>query len=142
MNKKTKLIRTPKVKNKYNLKPSDIRKLIISDRSKLCEPTFWRNNVIDAWCISGSTAKTAADREYGTYNSYWIGIYDIDAKAYAGKIRYSLDGCGGMTTKCINSFYNPNDIKTEDDLLIQEMLLEKVNSLIDSGILSLERRDV
>lgn len=41
-------MRKPKVENKYNLKPSDINKLIVKDRSKIKEPLFWRNNVINA----------------------------------------------------------------------------------------------
>lgn len=33
-------MRKPKVENKYNLKPSDINKLIVKDRSKIKEPLF------------------------------------------------------------------------------------------------------
>lgn len=52
-------MRKPKVENKYNLKPSDINKLIVNDRSKIKEPLFWRNDVINAWCISKSIGTDA-----------------------------------------------------------------------------------
>lgn len=45
-------MRKPKVENKYNLKFSDIKNLQIVDRSRICEPLFWRNDIIGAWCIS------------------------------------------------------------------------------------------
>ena len=87
-------MRKPTVKNKYNLKPSDINKLKILDRSKIKEPLFWRNNVIDAWCLSVNTSKNSKDLEFGTYSEFWLGIYDDDAKSYAGKIRYNFSAYG------------------------------------------------
>ena len=75
------------VENKYNLTIKDIRKLKIGDRSKICEPLFWRNNIISAWCIT-DVAGTYYDEKNGTDNEYWIGIYDEDAKSYAGKFRF------------------------------------------------------
>lgn len=41
-------MRKPRVKNKYNLTISKIKKLKIKDRSQVCEPLFCRNNVISA----------------------------------------------------------------------------------------------
>lgn len=52
-------MRKPKVENKYNLKPGDIPNLVILDRSKIRSPLFWRNDVINAWCISGSVGSDA-----------------------------------------------------------------------------------
>lgn len=43
-------MRKPRVENKYNLKPADIKNLIVKDQSKIKEPLFWRNSVINA-CI-------------------------------------------------------------------------------------------
>ena len=54
-------MREPKIKNKYHLKPADISRLVVNDRSKIKEPLFWRNDVINAWCISKSIG-TDADR--------------------------------------------------------------------------------
>ena len=59
-------MRIPKVKNKYNLTMSKIRRLKIADRSKVCEPIFWRNDVIGAWCICG-TSGNDMDRMFGTF---------------------------------------------------------------------------
>ncbi len=128
------LHRKPMVENKYNLTISKIKKLQIGNRSLLSEPLFWRNNVISAWCISGSSG-TSADHRYGTDNGYWIGIYDEDAKAYAGKFRINFSSYGGMCGYTFNSFYRPADIENENDLRIQELFLEKINYLIDLGIL-------
>lgn len=47
-------MRNPQVDNKYNLTMAKIRRLKIADRSNVCEPLFWRNDVIGAWCICGS----------------------------------------------------------------------------------------
>lgn len=74
-------MRKPKVKNKYNLTMKKINNLKIGDESKICEPLFWRNNVVSAWCISKDIG-TDADKRYGTDNSFWIGIYD---EPYYGK---------------------------------------------------------
>ena len=130
-------MRKSRVKNKYNLTFADIKNLQILDRSKICEPLFWRNNVINAWCISENTAKTFEDYEYGTYNEYWIGIYDED-KPVKNKIRVECSAYGGMCKYKFKHFFDYKDIETEEDLEIQEKLLSKVNQLIDMGILEIK----
>lgn len=60
-------MRKPKIENKYNLSFSDVKKLKVGDRSKVCEPLFWRNDVVNAWCISETTVKNSNDSRYGTY---------------------------------------------------------------------------
>lgn len=132
-------MRKPTVKNKYKLTMKDCRKLVVKDRSKICEPLFWRNNVISAWCLSGSTAKNNFDREYGTHNSFWIGVYDEDAKAYAGKVRIDVTGHGDIFSYKFEKFYDYRLIENEHDLRVQEMLLEKLNMLIDEGILEVKK---
>ena len=133
-------MRKPKVPNKYNLTPAMIRKLRY-DRSKVGEPTFWRNNVIDAWCITRDTAKNGNDRTFGTYDSFWLGIYDDDAKSYAGKLRYYFDSYGGMCSYKFDRFYDELQIDNMDDLEIQEKALEVLNQLIDDGVLMLDKED-
>lgn len=127
------IMREPTVPNIYNLTVPMIRQLRV-DRSKVGEPWFWRNNVISAWCLSGSTAKCAADDEFGTTDEYWLGVYDEDAKAYAGKIRVSFSTYGGMCGYNFKEFYNPKDIENELDLEIQEKFLKVMNDLIERGI--------
>lgn len=127
-------MRKPRVKNKYNLTIPQIRKLVIKDRSQVCAPLFWRNNVISAWCISGH-AGNKADERLSTDNEYWIGIYDEDAKAYKGKFRFEFFTYGGMCGYRFEKFFQPADIECENDLLIQERFLEKINELLDKGIL-------
>lgn len=129
-------MRKPKIKNKYNLKPKDIQKATILDRSKLEQKPFWRNNAINAWCLSGGTGKGIYD---SPINEYWIAFYDEDAKSYAGKIRLSLSCWEGMGKYKLNSFFNPKDIKNIADLEIQEMLLERINWLIDNQIIAINR---
>ena len=130
-------MRKPKVPNKYNLTPAKVRKLKY-DRSKIGKPMFWRNNVIDAWCITRDTAKNDKDWEYGAYDGFWLGIYDDDAKRYAGKVRITFESYGGMCGYNITGFYKPSEIENEMDLEIQEKALEVLNQLIDDGVLWIE----
>ena len=130
-------MRKPKVENKYNLKPKDIQKAIILDYERLKQPPFWRNNVVQAWCLSGYIRPNPKDI-YGTYDlEYWIGFYDKNAKSYAGKIRLSCSSYGGMCHYNFKSFFNPKEIDCEIDLEIQEKLLSRINWLIDEGIIEI-----
>ena len=97
-------MRKPKVENKYNLKPKDIQKAFILDYDKLHKSPFWRNDVVQAQCLSETTIKNREDDEYGCYNEYWIGFYDKDAKSYAGKIRLSCSAYGGMCSYNFKKF--------------------------------------
>lgn len=128
------LPREPKVENKYNLTVPKIRKLKVGSRTLASCPLFWRNDVIAAWCINatfgGATAIAA-----GAESSYWIGIYDEDAKAYAGKVRCHFSSYGGMCSYEFRDFFKPKDIDNLQDLELQESFLEKINELIDLGIL-------
>lgn len=128
-------MRTPTVNNKYNLTMAKIRRLKVVDRSKVCKPLFWRNDVIGAWCIIGS-AGSDMDIQFGTDNEFWIGIYDDNAKTYAGKFRVHLTSYGGMCAYKFNQFFREKDIENDNDLLIQEKFLAKINELIDCGVLA------
>ena len=119
----------PTVKNRYKLKISDIKNLKIKDRSKICEPLFWRNDVIKAWCICGAVGKFE-DAEY------WIGIYDEDAPSYAGKFRFNFTTYMGMCSYNFEKFYDKSEIENNYDWQIQEKFLAKINELLDLGILS------
>lgn len=130
-------MRKPMVKNKYNLTIKQLKKYKVADRIQVKLPFFWRNNVIQAWCISGS-AGTDKDRQFGTDDGFWIGIYDEDAKAYAGKFRFYFTSYGGMCGYEFNQFFDEKDIDCENDMRVQEMFLEKINMLIDCGIIALE----
>lgn len=130
-------MRQPIVENKYNLTMAKIRKLKIADRSQIGKPLFWRNDVIGAWCIVGA-AGSDMDIQFGTDNEFWIGIYDDNAKAYAGKLRVRLTSYGGMCGYKFNQFFKEKDIENDNDLLIQEKFLSKINELIDLGILCQE----
>ena len=132
-------MRKPTVKNKYNLTMKDCRHLAVKDRSKICEPLFWRNDVINAWCVYGSTAKNAKEAEYGSYDEFWLGVYDKDAKSYADKIRVKFSAYGGMCHYNFNKFYDYTKIEHEIDLEVQEMFLEKINMLLDEGIVEVQK---
>lgn len=45
---------------------------------------------------------------------------------------------GGMCGYEFNQFFDEKDIDCENDMRVQEMFLEKINMLIDSGIITLE----
>lgn len=131
---KEKNIRKPKVVNKYNLKPKDIQKAIILDYDRLHKPPFWRNNVVQAWCLLDGSEKGF----YGNWiDSYWIGFYDKDAKAYAGKIRLSCSAMEDMCNYNFERFYDYAEIENEIDLELQEKLLEMINWMIDEGIIAI-----
>lgn len=129
-------MRKPKVKNKYNLTPEKIDKLLVN-RDLVKEPVFWRNNVIDAWCISTNTIKNSLDEEFSTYNEFWLGVYDENAKSYAGKVRHHFSAYGGMCSYNFKRFFNYQEIENEMDLEIQEKAIKKLNQLIDDGVLIL-----
>ena len=136
--KKNTLIRKPRIENKYNLKPSDIRKMVVIDRQRLQEPAFWRNNVIHAWCLTGGAGKGL----YDSMNEYWIGFYDENAPAYAGKTRFSVFAYEGMCSYKFNTFYKPSDIENLADLEIQEKLLDRMNWLLDEGIVKIDGLEI
>lgn len=127
-------LRKPKVENKYNLKPKDIQKAIVLDRKRLTQEPFWRNNVVKAWCLSDGTGKGF----YGDWiDSYWIGFYDEKAKSHAGKIRLSCSSYEDMCSYDFKKFFDPEEIENEVDLELQEKLLERLNWLIDEGIVEI-----
>ena len=129
-------MRKPKVENKYNLKPKDIEKAVVLDREKLRQSPFWRNDVIGAWCLTGGSGKGY----YGGYiNSYWIGFYDENAKSYAGKIRLNCSAYEDMCSYDFEKFFDPKEIETEIDLELQEKLLNRINWLIDEGIIEISK---
>lgn len=132
-------MRKPTVKNKYKLTMKDCKHLVVKDRSKICEPLFWRNDVIKAWCASGSTAKNFYKYGEDSSSSFWIGVYDEDAKAYANKVRVEFDAYGGMCSYKFNKFFDYSEIECEDDLRVQEIFLERINMLIDEGVLEVKR---
>ena len=140
-------MRKPRIENKYNLTMSDVKHLAVNDRSKISGSLFWRNNVISAWCISGETSAKCFKRgdfakwvdiqllNDGMQDEFWIGIYDDNAKAYAGKVRVSFSSYGGMCGYEFKRFYDEKDIENEQDLVVQEMFMKTINQLLDEGIL-------
>lgn len=132
---KEKVMRRPRVENKYNIKPKDIEKAVILDYDRLFQPPFWRNNVVQAWCLSGGAGKGF----YGDWiDSYWIGFYDKDAKAYAGKIRLSCSTMEDLCSYNFKKFFDYREIENETDLELQEKLLERINWLIDEKIIAIK----
>lgn len=149
--KSNKAIVLSKVTNSYKLTLKKIQKLyvnrdaltkIIADKEILKDIGFWRNDVIHAWCLSGDTAQSDKDREYGTFNEFWLGIYDLDAPAYKGAVRATCSAWGGMAHYKFNEFFLAKDIEHKDDLIIQEKLLQAVNTLIDKGVLMLSSEQI
>ncbi len=128
--------RTTKIENKYNLKPKDIQHATVLRPKALHEKPFWRNDVVKAWCLSGGVGQGV----YGDYDyEYWIGFYDDDAPAYAGKIRMYCTCFEGMCTYDFKEFFNPNEIENMYDLELQEELLKVINWLIDSEIIRIDK---
>ena len=119
----------PKVENRYNLTYSDIQRLKVRNRELIKEPLFYWNDQISAWCISEvSDTKWRED-------TFWIGIYAKDAPEYPGEFHFHFTSYAGMTGYVFEHFYNPEEIETKYDLMIQEKFLAKINHLLDMGIL-------
>lgn len=132
---KEKIMRRPKIKNKYNLKPKDIEKAVILDYNRLHQSPFWRNDVVQAWCLVGGSGKGF----YGDWiDSYWIGFYDKDAKSYANKIRLSCTSHEEMCGYNFKNFFDFAEIENEVDLELHEKLLERINWLIDEKIIAIK----
>lgn len=127
-------MRKTRVENKYNLTPNSVMRLKVN-REKVNESFFWRNNLINAWCISGNTAKEADEHKFGTYNSFLLYIFDKDSQAFPDQIILSFYEYGELSFYMFDKFYDFSTIKQESDLEIQEMFLEKINHLIDEGVL-------
>lgn len=125
-------MREPRVKNRYNLTVDCIKSLKVIDYSKIGEPLFWRNNSINAWCMSGNTMRSHEDSRFGSYSSYWIAIKDDEPT----RVDIKFSAYGGMCDYEFNEFYNKSFIQNDIDLRIQESALETINRLIDEGILA------
>lgn len=131
---KEKNIRKPKIENKFNLKPKDIEKAVVLDYERLHQAPFWRNDVVQAWCLSDGSGKGY----YGDWwDSYWIGFYDSDAKTYAGQIRLNCSSHEDMCNYIFKYFFDYSEIEIEEDLELQEKLLSRINWMIDEKIISI-----
>lgn len=113
------LIQNPRVPNKYKLTIEKVKNLKVGNTSKIGEPLFWRNNIVNAWCISGGTR----------CDSFWIGFYDN------GSFKFTISCYEDMCWYNFKEFYKIEEIEIIDDFLVQEKFLEKINYLIDEGIL-------
>ena len=116
-------------KNKYDLTISKIKDLKVGNREKVKEPLFWRNNGIEAWCIYYAIGPEMCNE------SFWIGIYDETAKKKACLFEFMFTTYGGMCGYVFDEFYREEDIENDMDLQIQSKFLEKINDLIDNGVL-------
>lgn len=119
-------MRKPRVENKYNLKPKDIERAEVLDRDRLKEEPFWRNDVVKAWCLS-EWIGDKEDRKFCTGNEFRILFYD------SGKIELFCT-CMELLSYNFKTFFNPNEIDHENDLILQEKLLDRLNWLIDERI--------
>ena len=119
--------------NKYNLTPKNILKLKVNKDLVNEENGFWRNNAINAWCISDYCGnKNLCDE-----SEYWLGIYDELTKQGKDKIKLDFSCHGGMCSYNFKKFFNPEEIENEDDYKIQYMFIEKMNELIEKGVFTL-----
>ena len=130
MSQPTILGRKPDVPNKYNLTPEDLNHLELLDKRQVKDPLFWRNNVINAWCISYENDDIAGDE-------FWLGIYD---KPFRNRlIHVHFSAYGGMCNYNFTKFYDPHQIDNIYDLDVQEHALKILNDLIDRGIIAVHK---
>ena len=129
-------MRAPKIENKYNPNVKSVYNLQVADRSKIGGNPFERDDLWRIWCISGSVG-TDTDKQTGTDATYRIGIFDEDAPFFTGGFEFQIDLPDGRNKYGFAGFYIPEEIENENDPLIQEMFLEKLNWLLDTGILKM-----
>lgn len=116
--------------NKYNLTMPLLRKnLYVKNEEGIKKNPFWRNDVIQAWCVSGGTI--------GEENEYWLGIYDKDAETYAGKIRIHFTTYDGMCSYDFDRFFTKGSVENRFDFDIQKQFILRINRLIEDGVLGL-----
>lgn len=118
--------------NKYNLKPTDIRKLVIVDWDKLKTCT-WKNNAKKngTWyChLEGCNLEK---QQYDEEDEFWIGFREED-----NKIDYHFSCYGGMCNYKFNTFYDFKEIENRFDAGIHINTIKWLNKMIDDGILAL-----
>lgn len=132
MKTQTILGRRPSVPNKYGLLFSDLKYMYLKDRTKVTKPRFWRNDIINAWCISAASG----DDIFG--DEFWLGIYD---KPYRNRlVRAYFTSYGGMCGYQFTKFYDPSEIENKYDLQIQEKALAILNALLDDQIIEIKRQ--
>lgn len=117
--------------NKYALTLHNIPKLKVNRDLVNKENGFWRNDVINAWCLSDCIGP------YYDETEYWLGIYDKLKKNGEDKIKVQFNTYGGMCGYEFKKFFNPAEIENDDDYKIQYMFIEKMNELIEKGVFTL-----
>lgn len=122
----------PRVANKYSLTINDIKNLRVGRRELITPNLFWWNSLISAWFITGNDNSKDT---ISNHNDFWITIYDVNAPRNAGKFTFKLTRSSGVHPYSFEEFYNPKDIESSNDLIIQEKFLNTINQLIDMGIL-------
>lgn len=120
---------TPTVENRYNLTYSAVKNLKVGNRELIKSPLFFWNSAICAWCICD-----ASDKQWRE-NSFWIGIHTLESPVHPGEFRFYFSNYTGMCSYTFEKFYNPDEIKSKYDLIIQEKFLATINKLLDMGIL-------
>ena len=122
--------------DKYNIQPKDLERVEI-----LVTPSpemgFWRNNVINAWCM-GQSFGTKDDFKYVSESDWWIGIYD---KPYRTKLfHYNMNCMGGMCSLKFSKFNDKQEFEhNEKELLIS--FIETINNLIDNHIIKVGEKE-
>lgn len=124
--------------NKYNLRYADMKRLRPVNAKAVAYAPFWRNNVINAWCLSAST-ETSETAGFRTSSEYWLAFYDEDAPEHPGETGFYMRRRGFKNYRP-KRFLDAKYIQSSDDLKIQRELIETVNQLIDDGRLYLPEK--
>lgn len=99
----------------------------IVDKNRITKSPFWRNDVVDAWCLS----KCIGTDVYAD-NEIWIGFYDN------GKIKVSVSAYDGMCDYKFNKFYDEATIENDIDWNTHVELLKMYNWLIDNEVVEVD----
>lgn len=119
--------------NKYHLTRDMLKQIKVLEPSKITEPLFRFNSVIDKWMITKNTAKNALDWSCLTYDEFMIMVDPLTWTAYV-----EFHAWGGMASYNFQDFFNPDEIEFQIDLEIQEQFIETINDLLDCKIIKIK----
>lgn len=118
--------------NKYKLTLKNIKQLKVNRDLVNEENGFWRNDVIRAWCISGSVG--VDNYPICDATEYWLGVYDKPRKDGGVKVQCYFTCWSGMGRYTFDEFFDKKDIENRDQYAIQYRFITKMNELIEKKV--------
>lgn len=134
MDQRKKTLRKPGVENKYGLTVSKIEDFVVVNKDKLIRSgRVWRNELEFAWCFFQSVGN-GRGLYGGEILNVLVEFYDQpqeNGKSIKVSCSYIMED---MCDYPFEEFFKEEDMETNWDLELQEVLLAFANFLLDEGI--------